>query len=253
MMMAGRGDELPVSALPIDGTYPSGTTQWEKRNISQFVPIWEPEICIQCGNCSFVCPHGVIRSKLYDKRCWRRAAGFKSAPIDARGFPDTRYTLQVYAEDCTGCSLCVEVCPAKSKAETGKKAINMAWKEPILASAIENVGFFETLPVNERSYVDFSTVRGTQFLEPLFEFSGACAGCGETPYVKLICAAVRRPDDGRQRHRLLVDLRRQPADHAVDGQRRRARPVVVELAVRGQRRVRPRHAAGRRPAHAAAR
>jgi len=187
MMMSGRGDELPVSALPIDGTYPSGTTKWEKRNISQFVPIWEPEICIQCGNCSFVCPHGVIRSKLYSESLLEKAPeGFASAKIDMRGFPDTRYTLQIYAEDCTGCTLCVEVCPAKSKEETGKKAINMAWKDPILEQAKANVAFFETLPVNDRSFVDFSTVRGTQFLEPMFEFSGACAGCGETPYVKLI-------------------------------------------------------------------
>ena len=187
MMMAGRGDELPVSALPIDGTYPSGTTKWEKRNISQFVPVWEPEICIQCGNCSFVCPHGVIRSKLYDKSLLADApGGFMSTPIEARGFPDTRFTLQIYAEDCTGCTLCVEVCPAKSKEETGKKAINMSWKEPILERERANVAFFETLPVNDRSYVDFSTIRGTQFLEPLFEFSGACAGCGETPYIKLV-------------------------------------------------------------------
>jgi pyruvate-ferredoxin/flavodoxin oxidoreductase len=186
-VMAGRGDELPVSALPTDGTYPSGTTRWEKRNISQFVPVWEPEICIQCGNCSFVCPHGVIRSKLYDKSLLADAPeDFKSTPIDVRGFPDTRYTLQIYAEDCTGCSLCVEVCPAKSKEETGKKAINMSWKEAILESSKANVAFFETLPVNDRSYVDFSTIRGTQFLEPLFEFSGACAGCGETPYIKLV-------------------------------------------------------------------
>jgi pyruvate-ferredoxin/flavodoxin oxidoreductase len=187
MMMAGRGDQLPVSALPIDGTYPSGTTKWEKRNISQFVPVWEPEICIQCGNCSFVCPHGVIRSKLYDEELLDKAPGsFKSAKIDARGFPTTRYTLQIYAEDCTGCTLCVEVCPAKSKEESGKKAINMAWKDDFLEDAKNDVAFFETLPVNDRSYVDFSTIRGTQFLEPLFEFSGACAGCGETPYVKLV-------------------------------------------------------------------
>ena len=187
MMMAGKGDDLPVSALPIDGTYPSGTTRWEKRNISQFVPVWEPEICIQCGNCSFVCPHGVIRSKLYHKEMLDSApSGFAWAPIDARGFPDTRYTLQVYVEDCTGCGLCVEVCPAKSKEETGKKAINMAWKEPILETARDNIRFFETLPVNDRSHVDFSTIRGTQFLEPLFEFNGACAGCGETPYIKLV-------------------------------------------------------------------
>ncbi|MBL8658761.1 MAG: pyruvate:ferredoxin (flavodoxin) oxidoreductase [Rhodospirillales bacterium] len=187
MMMAGKGDSLPVSAIPVDGTFPSGTTKWEKRNIAQFVPVWEPEICIQCGNCSFVCPHGVIRSKLYNKDRLEAAPGaFKSAPIDARGFPDTRYTLQIYVEDCTGCSLCVEVCPAKSKEEAGKKAINMSWKEPVVEPERENVAFFETLPVNERSRVDFSTVRGAQFLEPMFEFSGACAGCGETPYVKLV-------------------------------------------------------------------
>jgi len=188
MMMAGTGDDLPVSAMPNDGTYPSGTTKWEKRNIAQFVPLWEQDICIQCGNCSFVCPHGVIRSKLYNQQLLETAPdGFKSAPIDARGFPETRYTLQIYAEDCTGCGLCVEVCPAKSKEEAGKKAINMAWKDDAIEETNKtNVGFFETLPVNDRSRVDFSTIRGTQFLEPLFEFSGACAGCGETPYVKLV-------------------------------------------------------------------
>jgi len=187
VMMAGKGDTLPVSALPVDGTYPSGTTRWEKRNISQFVPEWEPDICIQCGNCSFVCPHGVIRSKLYNQAALEDApAGFKNAPIDARGFPETRYTLQIYEEDCTGCTLCVEVCPAKSKEESGKKAINMAFRGTDFGRAREDVKFFETLPVNDRSRVDFSTIRGVQFLEPLFEFSGACSGCGETPYVKLI-------------------------------------------------------------------
>ena len=135
MMMAGRGDDLPVSALPMDGTYPSGTTKWEKRNISQFVPVWEPEICIQCGNCSFVCPHGVIRSKLYDKSLLADAPqGFLSAPIEARGFPDTRFTLQIYAEDCTGCTLCRGL-PGEEQGGAGKKAINMSWKEPILESA----------------------------------------------------------------------------------------------------------------------
>jgi pyruvate-ferredoxin/flavodoxin oxidoreductase len=187
MMMAGRGEELPVSALPVDGTYPTGTTQWEKRNISQFVPVWESDICIQCGNCSFVCPHSVIRAKFYNESQLASApTSFKSAPIDARGMPDIRYTLQVYLEDCTGCGLCVEVCPAKSKEQTGKKAINMALKDPILEAERENIAFFETIPVNERSRVDFSTVRGAQFLQPLFEFPGSCAGCGETPYLKLL-------------------------------------------------------------------
>ena len=187
MMMAGRGDELPVSALPVDGTYPTGTTAWEKRNISQFVPVWEPDICIQCGNCGFVCPHSVIRAKFYsESRLEAAPPAFKSAPIDARGLPDVRYTLQVYLEDCTGCGLCVEVCPARSKEQTSKKAINMALKDPILETERENIEFFETLPFSDRARVDFSTVRGVQFLQPLFEFPGSCAGCGETPYVKLL-------------------------------------------------------------------
>jgi len=187
MMMAGQGDQLPVGALPVDGTYPTGTTMWEKRNVSQYVPIWEPEICIQCGNCSFVCPHSVIRAKFYNESKLNAApASFKTAPIDARGFPETRYTLQVYVEDCTGCGLCVEVCPARSREETGKKAINMGPKAPIEADEKTNIKFFETIPYNDRSRVDFSTVRGAQFLQPLFEFPGSCAGCGETPYVKLL-------------------------------------------------------------------
>jgi len=186
-MMAGKGDLLPVSALPIDGTYPSGTTRWEKRNIAAFVPVWEPDICIQCGNCSFVCPHSVIRGKFYPESALASAPqGFRSSPINGRGFPDTRYTLQVYVEDCTGCGLCVEVCPAKSLQQSGAKAINMKPKEPILEQSRDNVEFFETITVNDRSQVDFASVRGTQFLEPLFEFSGACAGCGETPYVRLL-------------------------------------------------------------------
>lgn len=187
MMMAGQGDRLPVSALPIDGTYPTGTTQWEKRNISDTIPLWEPELCIQCGNCSFVCPHAVIRSKFYSlDRLNEAPSGFRSAEINARGFPDTRFTLQVYAEDCTGCSLCVEACPANSLTVPGRKAINMTDKAPILASEKENIAFFETIPVNDRSAVEFSSVHGVQFLEPLFEFSGACSGCGETPYLRTL-------------------------------------------------------------------
>jgi len=186
-MMAGRGDDLPVSALPVDGTYPSGTTQFEKRNISDLVAEWDPELCIQCGNCSFVCPHSVIRSKFYDQAELAAAPdSFPSMPLDARGLPDTRYSLQVYVEDCTGCALCVEACPVQSPAEAGKRAINLAPREPLVEPARRSIEFFEGLPVNDRSRVDFGTVRGTQFLQPLFEFSGACAGCGETPYVKLL-------------------------------------------------------------------
>jgi pyruvate-ferredoxin/flavodoxin oxidoreductase len=187
-IIAGEGDDIPVSELPIDGTYPSGTSRWEKRNIAEFVPEWDPELCIQCGNCSYVCPHGVIRTRLFDREQLAGApAGFKSAPIDAKGFPDTFYTLQVYNEDCTGCTLCTEACPVRDKSQAGRRAINMIPKETstVEEGRIQNA-YYESLPVNDRSAVDFSTIRGTQFLEPLFEFSGACAGCGETPYLKLL-------------------------------------------------------------------
>jgi pyruvate-ferredoxin/flavodoxin oxidoreductase len=186
-MMAGRGDDLPVSALPVDGTYPSGTTAYEKRNISELVAAWDSELCIQCGNCSFVCPHSVIRSRYYDEARLEGAPRlFASAPLDAVGLPDTRYTLQVYVEDCTGCGLCVEACPVAAPGDPVRKAINLAAREPLVAAERDNIAFFETLPESDRARVDFGTVRGTQFLEPLFEFSGACAGCGETPYLKVL-------------------------------------------------------------------
>jgi pyruvate-ferredoxin/flavodoxin oxidoreductase len=186
-MLAGRGDDLPVSALPVDGTYPSGTAAFEKRNISELVADWDSELCIQCGNCSFVCPHSVIRSRYYDQSRLEGAPdGFRSAPLEAVGLPDTRYTLQVYVEDCTGCGLCVEACPAVAPTDPVRKAINLAPREPLVATERDNIAFFERLPASDRSRVDFGTVRGTQFLDPLFEFSGACAGCGETPYLKLL-------------------------------------------------------------------
>jgi len=186
-MMAGRGNTLPVSVLPVDGTYPSGTTAYEKRNISELVAVWDPGSCIQCGNCSFVCPHSVIRSKYYDQSQLAGAPGqFDSAPLDAVGLPNARYSLQVYVEDCTGCGLCVEACPVVIPGNVITKAINLGPSEPRVMAERENIAFFETLPTNDRSRVDFGTVRGTQFLEPLFEFSGACAGCGETPYLKLL-------------------------------------------------------------------
>ena len=187
-MMVGRGDDLPVSALPVDGTYPSGTTAYEKRNVSELVAVWDDDLCIQCGNCSFVCPHGVIRSRYYEpSRLESAPEGFRSAPLEAPGLPDTRYTLQVYLEDCTGCGLCVEACPAVAPGDDPvRKAINLGSREPLVVAERENIAFFETLPASDRSRVDFGTVRGTQFLEPLFEFSGACTGCGETPYIKLL-------------------------------------------------------------------
>ena len=187
MMMADHGDQLAVSQMPIDGTYPSGTTQWEKRNVSDIVAQWEPDLCIQCGNCAYVCPHSVIRAKFYHKDNLIKAPeGFKSAPINARGFPETLYSLQVYVEDCTGCNLCVEVCPATDPSNRSRKAINLGEKEPTVEIEKTNIEFFENITWNDRSKIDFSTVHGAQFLEPLFEFSGACAGCGETPYLKLL-------------------------------------------------------------------
>jgi len=188
-MLAGKGDLLPVSKIPVDGTFPSGTARWEKRNIADFVPKWEPDVCIQCGNCSFVCPHSVIRAKFYHEGHLDGAhEDFPSAPVAARGFPETRYTLEIYAEDCTGCEMCVHACPAydQNDPERQRKAINMTPKVPWLEKWKQDVEFFETIPVNDRASIDYSSVRGTQFLEPLFEFSGACAGCGETPYVRLL-------------------------------------------------------------------
>jgi pyruvate-ferredoxin/flavodoxin oxidoreductase len=187
MMIAGRGDEIPVSALPVDGTYPQGTSKWEKRNVSDRVAVWEPDACIQCGNCGFVCPHSVIRAKFYHREHLDKAPpAFRSAPINARGFPETKYSLQVYAEDCTGCNLCYEVCPVEESTNGGRRAINLADKPRDLAPARAEIEFFESLPLNEKPTVNYSTVHGVQFLEPLFEFSGACAGCGETPYIKVL-------------------------------------------------------------------
>ena len=186
-MMRGHGDDLPVSMLPIDGTYPSGTSQWEKSNVSDRVPAWEPDLCIQCGNCSFVCPHSVIRAKFYHESVLRDAPEkFPSAPISARGFPETRYSLQVYPEDCTGCNLCVDACPVRSPTDPDFRAINMTDKAPLMEQAMADIEFFEQLSFNDRATLDFSSVRGAQFLQPLFEFAGACAGCGETPYVRLL-------------------------------------------------------------------
>ena len=186
-IMAGRGDLIPVSLMPADGTFPGGTTQYEKRNIAVEVPIWEPDLCIQCGQCGIVCPHAVIRAKTYADAALDGAPdGFKSAPVNARGYPESRFTLQFYVEDCTGCGVCVENCPAYSPAGDGKRAINMGEKFPILDQERENIAFFEKLPTPDRKRVNFANIRGVQFLEPLFEFSGACGGCGETPYLKLV-------------------------------------------------------------------
>jgi pyruvate-ferredoxin/flavodoxin oxidoreductase len=186
-MFEGHGDQIPVSLMPIDGTFPSGTAAWEKRNIADEVPVWRPDLCVQCGQCSFVCPHSVIRARYYDQsRLGSAPHTFKSAPVNARGYPDVRFTLQFYVEDCTGCGLCVESCPEHSPVDPGIKAINLEPKAPLVETERANIAFFERLPVNDRARVDFANVRGVQFLEPLFEFPGACAGCGETPYLKLL-------------------------------------------------------------------
>ena len=188
MMIKGEGDLLPVSALPVDGTYPTATTQWEKRNIALEVPVWDPDVCIQCGKCVYVCPHAVIRSKLVDGELLADAPdGFLTADSRWREFPDRKYTLQVAVEDCTGCQLCVEVCPAKNKQAVGRKAINMEPQLPLREEGARNWDFFTKLP--ETPHVDtlkWNNVKNVQLLQPLFEFSGACAGCGETPYLKLI-------------------------------------------------------------------
>ncbi len=186
-MIAGRGDNLPVSALPCDGTFPTGTTQWEKRNIGLEVPVWEPDLCIQCGKCVLVCPHAVIRSKVVSEADLTGAPdSFKSMPAKFRELPGQQFTIQVAAEDCTGCSLCVEVCPAKDKSNVSRKAINMVSIEEVREEAIPNWDFFLGLPDIDHTALAFNNVKNVQLLQPLFEFSGACAGCGETPYVKLV-------------------------------------------------------------------
>ncbi|NIM20253.1 MAG: pyruvate:ferredoxin (flavodoxin) oxidoreductase [Candidatus Latescibacteria bacterium] len=185
-IIAGKGDDIPVSKMPIDGTFPLGTTKWEKRNIALEIPVWDEKVCIQCGKCSMVCPHGTIRFKVYDSKCLDGApATFKSTDARDKEWKGLKYTLQVAPEDCTGCGLCVDVCPAKNKAETRLKAINMQPQAQLREPESENWEFFLELPEMDRNNVKMN-VRQSQVFEPLFEFSGACAGCGETPYVKLL-------------------------------------------------------------------
>jgi pyruvate-ferredoxin/flavodoxin oxidoreductase len=186
-IIAGDGDSLPVSAMPVDGTFPSATAQWERRNIALEIPVWDEPLCIQCGKCVLVCPHAVIRAKLYESSLLEKApATFKSSPARWKEFKELRYTLQVAPEDCTGCALCVQVCPAKSKVEVRHKAINMDPQPPIRESEAANWKFFLELPETDRRVLSLTQVKDVQLLRPLFEFSGACAGCGETPYIKLM-------------------------------------------------------------------
>ncbi len=186
-MIEGVGDSLPVSALPVDGTYPTGTTQWEKRNISTEAPIWDADICIQCGKCVFVCPHQVIRMKVYDKELLADAPPtFKSTDARYKEYKDKAFSLQVSVADCTGCTLCVDVCPVKNKAQPKFKAINMAAQAPLREPEGKNWEFFQGLPFIDRTTIPLTQVKYNQLLEPLFEFSGACPGCGETPYLGLL-------------------------------------------------------------------
>ncbi|MFQ5797074.1 MAG: pyruvate:ferredoxin (flavodoxin) oxidoreductase [Bacteroidota bacterium] len=186
-IIAGNGDAIPVSALPVDGTFPTGTAQWEKRNIALEIPVWDQEICIQCNKCVIVCPHATIRAKVYDPKYLADAPPtFKVVDYRGREHPNMKYTLQVAPEDCTGCGLCVDFCPVKNKKETRLKAINMQPQVPLREQERENYEFFLKLPDLERRLVDVNSVKGCQFFQPLFEYSGACSGCGETPYVKLV-------------------------------------------------------------------
>jgi pyruvate-ferredoxin/flavodoxin oxidoreductase len=187
VLMAGEGDTLPVSALPVDGTFPAGTTKYEKRAIAQQIPVWDASICIDCGKCAIVCPHATIRMKVFEPSALEGApADFKSKEFRSRDLPGHRLTIQVAPDDCTGCGVCVDVCPARSKTEVRHKAINM---EPVAEhrdAERERWDFFQAIPLLERGLVGHDTVKGSQLLEPLFEFSGACGGCGETPYLKLV-------------------------------------------------------------------
>jgi pyruvate-ferredoxin/flavodoxin oxidoreductase len=186
-MMSFDGDSIPVSMLPNDGTYPTNTAQWDKRNIALEIPVWEPELCIQCGKCTFVCPHAVIRQKVYDPALLQNApATFKSLDAKFKEFPGAKFSIQVAPEDCTGCGLCVEACPAKDKTQAGRKAINMAEQLPLREPESVNWEFFLKLPEADRTLFNPGTIKNSQLLQPLFEFSGACAGCGETPYIKLV-------------------------------------------------------------------
>lgn len=186
-MLVKEGDELPVSVLPCDGTYPTGTAKWEKRNIAQFIPVWDPDVCVQCGKCIMVCPHGVIRGKSYAATQLAEApATFKSAATRDKHLAGDKYTIQVAPEDCTGCGICVDVCPAKNKSQPSRKAINMEPQLALREPERKNWDFFLSLPLPERTSLNVHQIREQQLQEPLFEFSGACAGCGETPYLKLL-------------------------------------------------------------------
>jgi pyruvate-ferredoxin/flavodoxin oxidoreductase len=187
VIYAGHGDDIPVSAFPVDGTYPTGTAKWEKRNIALEIPVWDTKLCIQCGKCAMVCPHAVLRIKVYDPKQLEGApATFKSTEVRDKEWQGLKYSIQVAPEDCTGCGICVDICPAKNKSETRLKAINMTAQPPLRVPERENWEFFLKIPELDRRKIKVSNIRQQQVQEPLFEFSGACSGCGETPYLKLL-------------------------------------------------------------------
>jgi pyruvate-ferredoxin/flavodoxin oxidoreductase len=221
-IIALNGDSLPVSAMPVDGTFPSGTAKWEKRNIALEVPAWDEKLCIQCGKCVMVCPHAVIRAKVYDRAALKGAPiAFKSAPAKWKQFADESYTLQVAPEDCTGCGICVEACPVKDKTEPKRRAINMVPQPAIRAQEADNWDFFLTLPETDRTALSAGQVKDLQLRRnTVYQSSNA---------------VIRRPRRHRQRDRLFLDLWRQPADHSLHQQRAGTRTGVGEFALRRQR------------------
>ena len=253
-MMEGNGDLLPVSALPVDGAFPTGTAKWEKRSLAAEIPIWDPSICIDCGKCAMVCPHSTIRMKVFAPEALEGAPdGFETKDFRSRDLPGMKLTIQVAPDDCTGCGVCVEVCPAHSKEEVKHKAINMTPVDEFLERERERWDFFLELPELDRERMAPDTVKGSQVRQPAVRVLRGLRRLRRDPVPQADQPAVRRPAAGRQRHRLLLDLRRQPAHHPLDGERRGAGAGLGQLAVRGQRRVRPGHPPGRRPAGGRAR
>ena len=251
MMIANRGDELPVSAMPCDGTFPTGTTQYEKRSIAQDIPVWDAKICIQCGLCSLACPHATIRMKAYDPALLAVAPeGFKSADWKGKEYPGWKMTLQVAPDDCTGCGLCVDVCPAKDKEVAKHKAIDMEPKLDHLERERAAYDFFLSIPDVDRTQVKVDTIKGSQLLLPLVRVLRGLRRLRRNALCEALDAVLRRPHVDRQRHGLLVDLRRQPPLHALHGQPRRQGAGLVQLALRGLRRVRPGLPPGHRSADA---
>ena len=249
IIMAGHGDRLPVSAFPPDGTFPTGTARFEKRSIASEIPIWDPDICIECGLCALDCPHAAIRMKVFEPSALAEAPSeFRSIPWSGKEFPGHQMVIQVAPDDCTGCGVCVDVCPARSKQVARHKAINMEPKEAHLSRERSSFDFFLSIPEIDRSKTSIETVKGSQLLQPLFEILRRVRGLRRNALSEIADAVVRRPHRDCQRDRLFVDLRWKPSHDSLVAKLRRARAGLVEFALRGQRRIRPGHASGHRPA-----